>query len=88
MMNRKKLRLGETFIVDTEYLDEIHENGMAYNCFGDYRKVTRIVCDRDDIHGRRFVIYYTEYGRNASMSCSAKEGEKFYWVGMNSSTGE
>lgn len=48
---------------------------LALDCFGKMSRVTRIVCCKEDIHGKLFVIYYTQLGTTSSISGSYKEGE-------------
>lgn len=48
---------------------------LALNAFGEWRKVTRISCCREDIHGKWFVCYATEFGPGSELTGSMKEGE-------------
>lgn len=48
---------------------------LAPNCFGRMAKVTSIYAQKDDVHGKAFVCFYTEWGTNATMSHSIKEDE-------------
>jgi hypothetical protein len=43
--------------------------------FGEATAVTSIHAKQDDIHGKLFVCGYRQYGDNAQMSFSVKEGE-------------
>lgn len=54
---------------------ELKIGDLAPDCFGRLSKVTEIFARDVDIHGDRFVCYYTEFGANGSMSHSMKEGE-------------
>lgn len=53
---------------------------IAPSCFSDPRRVTSITARRDDIHGKAFVCYYTEFGKGAQISESAKEDEMHFSV--------
>lgn len=44
--------------------------------FGEATPVTSIHAKRDDVHGKLFVCGYRQYGDNAQMSFSVKEGEQ------------
>lgn len=48
---------------------------MAPDCFNGMRKVVEIFACREDIHGKMFVCYYTEFGPTSRMSNSMKEDE-------------
>jgi len=39
------------------------------------RRVVEVFARRDDIHGRAFVCFYTEFGEDARISDGAKEGD-------------
>jgi hypothetical protein len=53
---------------------------FAPSGFTDPRRVVETTARRDDIHGKLFVCYYTEFGENARMSGSAKEDEMDFSV--------
>jgi hypothetical protein len=44
--------------------------------FGKPTKVVEIFAKREDVHGKLFVCGYREYGPNAKISFSIKEGDK------------
>lgn len=49
---------------------------LALDCFGRYSRITRIYAMRDDVHGRAFACFYTEFTPGRSeVSGSYKEGE-------------
>lgn len=66
-------------IVDFPTRDEIVNlkvGDLALDAFGKMAKVVSIFAQKDDIKGRAFVCYYTEFGgRGGSCSMSRKERE-------------
>lgn len=48
---------------------------LALDCFGKMSRVVSIYAQCDDIHGKAFVLFYTEFGRKSSVSGSMKEGQ-------------
>jgi len=48
---------------------------QAPDCFGKMARDTSIFAQKDDVHGKAFVCYYTAWGSNATMSHSIKEDE-------------
>ncbi len=59
-------------------INAIRIGDRALDCFGHERKVVAITALADDIHGKRYICYYTEFGagRDGSrISNSAKESQ-------------
>lgn len=57
------------------------------DCFGKLARVVRIFAQRDDVHGKAFVCFYTEFGGSGSgstMSGSMKEGEVYMTLAVTS----
>jgi len=48
---------------------------VALDVFGGFSKVVEITCMRQDVKGKWFVHYYTDFGPGSRISHSAKEGE-------------
>lgn len=48
---------------------------LAPDCFGNMKRVVDIYAQKDDVHGKAFVCYYTVWSDNAKMSHSIKEDE-------------
>ena len=48
---------------------------LAPDCFGHWRRVTKVYAKGHDVNGKAYVCYYTEFGPEASISNSLKEGE-------------
>lgn len=48
--------------------------GLGDGRFGQFSPVVEITCRREDINGKLFVHGYREFGHNARMSFSIKEG--------------
>jgi hypothetical protein len=63
------------FIPTREYIDGLKVGDTALDCFGRLREVVEIVARKDDIDGRRFVMYYTSFGPGSTCSMSQKEGK-------------
>lgn len=77
----QELKRGETFIVDGKYIDKIVYEGIAHDCFGRVRRVTKVFAHDLDINGKEFVCYYTEFGPSSQISHSVKIEEEFDWIG-------
>lgn len=58
-----------------EDVQNLKVGDMALNPFGRYAEVKNIFAQKDDINGKAFVCYYTDYGPGSTISNSAKEGE-------------
>jgi hypothetical protein len=56
-------------------IESLKEGDLAPDCFGHWRRVTRIYAGGNDINGKAYVYYYTEFGVNGSISNSLKEGQ-------------
>lgn len=70
-----------TVVVPTrEDIWNLQVGDMAPSCFPEPRRVVRIYARKDDIHGKAFVCYYTEFGDGASISESAKEDEMHFSI--------
>ena len=65
----------EIFIPTRAEIEALKEGCFAPDCFGKWRKVTRVYARGMDVHGRAYVCYYTEFGPTSSISNSLKEGE-------------
>ena len=49
-----------------EDVQNLKVGDLAPNCFGQFSRVTEIYAQRDNIHGKAFVCFYTEFGSNGS----------------------
>jgi hypothetical protein len=56
-------------------IESLKEGDLAPDCFGNWRRVTRIYARGNDVNGKAYICYYTEFGTGASISNSLKEGE-------------
>ncbi len=65
----------EVFIPTRAEIEALKEGDKAPDCFGHLNKITRIYSWGDDLNGRAYVCYYTEFGPGASISNSLKETE-------------
>lgn len=58
-----------------EDVENLKVGDLAPDCFGKMRRVTEIFARREDINGKLFVCFYTEFGERSTMSGSMKEDE-------------
>jgi hypothetical protein len=58
-----------------EDVQAIEIGSMAPSCFGDLHEVVEVTAKREDIHGKLFCCYYTEFGPTSRISNSVKEDE-------------
>lgn len=65
----------EIYIPTRSQIEALKEGDLAPDCFGNWRLVTRIYARGNDINGKAYVCYYTEFGPGASISNSLKEGK-------------
>jgi hypothetical protein len=65
----------EIYIPTRSEIETIKESDQAPDCFGHWRRVNRIYARGNDLNGKAYVCYYTEFGLGASISNSLKEGE-------------
>jgi len=65
----------EIYIPTRSEIEDIRENDLAPDCFGNWKRVTRIFARGVDVNGRAYVCFYTEFGTTSSISNSLKEGE-------------
>jgi hypothetical protein len=64
----------QIYIPTRSEIEALKEGDLAPDCFGQWRRVTKIFSRGDD-NGKAFVCFYTEFGPGASISNSLKEGE-------------
>ena len=65
----------EIYIPTRAEIEALEVGDLAPDCFGHWKLVTRIFGRGDDINGKAYVCYYTEYGVRGSISNSLKEGQ-------------
>jgi len=65
----------QIYIPTRSEIEALKEGDLAPDCFGQWRRVTKIFSRGDDVNGKAFVCFYTEFGPGASISNSLKEGE-------------
>jgi len=63
------------FIPTRQDIDDLKVGDLALNCWGKLAVVAEICCRKDDIGGKRFVLYYTRTSDTSTMSMSMKEGK-------------
>jgi len=72
----------EIYIPTRSEIEALKEGDLTPDCFGNWRRVTKIYARGGDIKGKAYVCYYTEFGPGASISNSLKEGEINRTVGL------
>ena len=65
----------EIYIPTRSEIEALKEGDLAPDCFGNWRRVTRIFARGDDVNGKAYICYYTEFGPGASISNSLCEGK-------------
>ena len=65
----------EIYIPTRAEIEDLRENDLAPDCFGNWKRVTRVFARGMDVNGRAYVCFYTEFGPTSSISNSLKEGE-------------
>jgi hypothetical protein len=71
----KNIDMPEIYIPTRSEIEALKEGDLAPDCFGHWRRVTRIYARGNDVNGKAYICYYTEFGPGASISNSLKEGE-------------
>ena len=64
----------QPFIPTREFIQNIKVGEVAPDFAGDLQEVVRIICRREDIEGKLFILYETVLGPTSTVSCSLKEG--------------
>jgi hypothetical protein len=72
----------QIYIPTRSEIEALNEGDLAPDCFGHWRRVTRIYARGDDLNGRAYVCYYTEFGPTSNISNSLTEGEINRTVGL------
>jgi hypothetical protein len=65
----------QIYIPTRAEIQSLEVGDLAPDCFGQWRRVTKIYGRGDDRNGKAYVCYYTEFGPTSSISNSIKEGE-------------
>ena len=65
----------QIYIPTRSETEALKEGDLAPDCFGNWRRVTKVYAKGHDVNGKAYVCYYTEFGPGASISNSLKEGE-------------
>ena len=65
----------EIYIPTRAEIQSLEVGDLAPDCFGSWRRVTRIYARGADVKGKAYVCYHTEFGPTSSISNSLKEGE-------------
>ena len=65
----------QIYIPTRSEIEALKEGDLAPDCFGKWRRVTKVYAKGHDVNGKTYVCYYTEFGPGASISNSLKEGE-------------
>lgn len=75
-MKTKKVKNDLLYMPSREDIENVQVGDLAIDCFGRFSKVVEITCRKNDICGKLFVHYYTEFGpNNGRISMSMKEDE-------------
>jgi hypothetical protein len=70
------MRATDVFLIPTrEQVEALQVGDLALDCFGKFNPVTDIYGRGTDIHGKRYVCFYTRLDDHAGISGSYKEGE-------------
>jgi hypothetical protein len=72
---RRNIEMPEIFIPARAEIEALKEGDLAPDCFGNWRRITKIYARGADVNGKAYVCYYTEFGPTSSISNSLKEGE-------------
>jgi hypothetical protein len=72
----------EIYIPKRSEIEALKEGDLAPDCFGCWRRITKIYAKGQDVNGKVYVCYYTEFGPGSSISNSLKEGEINRTVGL------
>jgi len=65
----------QIYIPTRSEIEALKEGDLAPDCFGQWRRVTKIFGRVHDVNERAYVCYYTEFGPTSSISNLIKEGE-------------
>jgi hypothetical protein len=65
----------EIYIPTRAEIEALKESDLAPDCFGKWRRVTKVYAKSNDVNGKAYACYYTEFGPTSSISNSLKEGE-------------
>lgn len=79
-MNREqiqKLKVGD-FIQSTLDVEPFTGKLKESARWSQPRKIVEIICKKNDVNGKIFVIGYTDFGPNSQISFSIKEGASWY----------
>lgn len=76
------------FIPSRNDIDALKVGDQAPNAFGRMAEVVEISCRKDDIEGKRFVLYYTRTSATSQMSMSMKEGRLVRHAGLHNTSAE
>jgi len=68
------MKIPQIYIPTRTDIEGLKEGGLAPDCFGNWRPVTKIFARGTDQDGRLYVCYYTQFGPNSSISNSLREG--------------
>lgn len=71
----QSLKVGDVL---QETIDTRNSQALPDARWGTPRRVVKISYRGDDIHGKAYVGFYTEFGKGATISGSIKEGESRY----------
>jgi hypothetical protein len=80
----EKDKFGNLLYMPTrEEVESVKEGDLLLSCFGRMERVKNVAYRGTDIHGRAYVGVYLEWGADASISSSYKEGELFITVPLS-----
>jgi len=71
----RSIDMPEIYIPTRSEIEALTEGDLAPDCFGNWRRVTKVYANGADVNGRAYICYYTEFGPTSSISNSLKEGE-------------
>lgn len=69
------MKMPDIYIPTRSEIETLKEGNLAPDCFGNWRRITRIYARDDDMKGRAYICYYTKFGPGATISNSLKAGK-------------
>jgi len=69
-----------TYQMTRQQIESLQIGDLLPNCFGEMKPITEIYHKGEDINGKLFACFYQEFGKDATMSNSAKEGEPIFII--------
>src|SRR5208283_461813 len=71
----RSIEMPKIYIPTRDEIQSLEVGDLAPDCFGQWRRVTKIYGKGHDVKGKAYICYYTEFGPTSIISNSLKEGE-------------